>query len=121
MDRREQGAFGEQAAEHYLLKHRYKILDRNYFCRFGEIDIIAEKKGFLAFVEVKTRAEDARYTPREAVDAFKQGRIIKTAQYYLYHNRAELQPRFDVIEVVTEKDRPDKVRSINHIENAFTL
>jgi putative endonuclease len=71
------------------------------------------------FVEVKSRAEDALYQPREAVTPEKQRRIIKSA--LLYNNRYPnpRQIRFDVIEVVTDKTAPVKALEIRHIENAY--
>ena len=114
------GVFGEDYTVKYLKKHGYKILERNYHSRFGEIDVIASKKGVLAFVEVKTRGENAIYAPREAVDYFKQQKCIKTAEFYLVNNPSELQPRFDVSEIrVTESGAKIEVKTHNYIENAF--
>ena len=70
------GKFGESEAEHYLKKKRYKILEKNYRGRLGEIDIIAEKKKEIIFVEVKTRKSDKFGKPYEAVDFRKQRKII---------------------------------------------
>ena len=114
------GDFGEEYTAKYLKKSGYKILERNYHSRFGEIDIIASKKGVIAFVEVKTRGENAIYAPREAVDFYKQQKCIKTAEYYLINNPSELQPRFDVSEIiVTENAEKTEVKTHNYIENAF--
>lgn len=114
------GVFGEEYTAKFLKKHGYKILERNYHSRFGEIDIIASKKGIIAFVEVKTRGENAIYAPREAVDFYKQQKCIKTAEFYLVNNPSELQPRFDVSEIiVTENAEKTEVKTHNYIENAF--
>lgn len=110
------GAYGEYEAARYLRKKGYNIVGANFRCRFGEIDIIGEKDGFLVFVEVKTRDENSFYTPAEAVTYKKIQRLVKTAQIYLMQNDTSLQPRFDVIEVYTSGG---KVKRINHIENAF--
>lgn len=110
------GAYGEREAAKYLKKKGYKIVTSNFHCRFGEIDIIAEKDGYLSFAEVKTRGENSLYTPAEAVTFSKMQKIIKTANYYLTVNPSDLQPRFDVIEVYTKNG---KVKEINQIENAF--
>lgn len=120
-NRAEIGAFGEEFTVKYLKKQGYKILERNFHSRFGEIDVIASKKDVIAFVEVKTRGENAIYSPREAVDFYKQQKCIKTAQMYLAQNFAELQPRFDVSEIVIEnrEDSKLKVKEHNYIENAF--
>ena len=115
------GSFGEDFTVKYLRKQGYKILERNFHSRFGEIDIIASKKDVIAFVEVKTRGENAIYSPREAVDFHKQQKCIKTAQMYLVNNAVELQPRFDVSEILLENrgDYKLKVKEHNYIENAF--
>lgn len=110
------GAYGEYEAARYLRKKGYNIVSTNFRCRFGEIDIIGKKDGFLVFVEVKTRDENSFYIPAEAVTYKKIQRLVKTAQIYLMQNVNSLQPRFDVIEVYTSGG---KLKRINHIENAF--
>lgn len=111
------GKAGEEYAARLLEQKGYRILERNYHSRFGEIDIIAAAGQYLVFVEVKTRAENALISPLEAVTAAKRRKLIKTAQYYLYRNRTELQPRFDVIALIT--DRSGQVLTEDHLENAF--
>ena len=113
------GAAGEVLAARFLRDHGYTILCANYRTRFGEVDIIAESGAYIVFVEVKSRAQDAYYTPREAVTAAKQRRIIKTALLFLAQNPINKQPRFDVIEVVTAVGQPMKLLSIKHLENAY--
>ncbi len=113
------GAIGETIAARFLRDKKYTILAANYRCRLGEIDIIAADRSYIAFVEVKTRRADALYTPREAVTAAKQRRIMQTAAMYLSHNPIERQPRFDVIEVVTAIDDPMHVVELNHIIGAY--
>lgn len=113
------GAIGETIAARFLRDKKYTILAANYRCRFGEIDIIAADRSYIAFVEVKTRRADALYTPREAVTAAKQRRILLTAAMYLSSNPIERQPRFDVIEVVTAIDNPMHVVELNHIMGAY--
>ena len=116
MDERNRGFAGEKGACRFLKKNGYKILQTNYATRFGEIDIIAQKGEFIAFVEVKTRNENTIASPGEFVNNKKQQRIIITAQHYLLEEKTDRQPRVDVIEIMTEKG---KIREINHIENAF--
>ncbi len=113
------GVIGETIAARFLRDKKYIILAANYRCRFGEIDIIAADRSYIAFVEVKTRRADALYTPREAVTIAKQRRIMQTASMYLSHNPIERQPRFDVIEVVTATDDPMNVVELNHIIDAY--
>lgn len=110
------GRFGENAAADYLRKKRYKIIGANYSCRLGEIDLIAEDKDSVVFVEVKSR-KDARFAQaREFVTPSKQRKLAATAALWLAQNPTEKQPRFDVIEVYCENG---VVKSIQHIENAF--
>lgn len=112
------GKLAELKASDYLIKKHYKIVDYNYSSRFGEIDIIAENKKYIVFVEVKMRGENTLAQPREFVDSRKQKKMITTAQLYLSTHQTELQPRFDVIEVFCEKGR---IKSMKHLENAFDL
>lgn len=114
--KRIKGDAGESYTAKWLKKHRYKISDTNYSCRFGEVDIIAYNKEFICFVEVKTRSLNAIDRPASAVGYAKQQRIITTAQHYLASNPTSLQPRFDVAEVIMQDD---KVTDFNYIENAF--
>ena len=112
------GDIGEEYAVNYLKKRRYKILSRNYRKRFGEIDIIAEKKGTVAFVEVKTRHENPLTRPFEAVDTKKQEKIYRTSLTYIYENDLDCQYRFDVCEVYVNRDTL-KLIQINYFDNAF--
>ena len=113
------GAAGEVMAARFLRSKGYTILVSNYRTRFGEIDITASNVQYIAFVEVKTRSEDSYYAPREAVTDMKQQRIIKTAGIYLHTFPTDLQPRFDVVEIVTRKGRPLEPVSIDHFMAAY--
>lgn len=119
MDKKLVGRFGEQTAANFLKKKHYKIIGLNYSCRFGEIDVIAENKKYVVFVEVKLRASDEFAEAREFVTRGKQEKIIKTASLWLSQNETELQPRFDVIEIYATDGMSSKNIKINHIENAF--
>lgn len=123
MARISKGAVGEVLAARYLRKNGYTILSANYRTRFGEIDIIAANKKYIAFVEVKQRASAAMYTPREAVTPVKQRKLIRAAMLYLQtHADIELQPRFDVISIVTEDgDDPLQVKELTHLPAAFDV
>ena len=116
MDANLLGDYGEIIASRYLRKHGYMIISANYSCRLGEIDIIAEDKKYLCFVEVKTRSENMKYVPADAVDFIKRQKIIATSQMFMKIYKVERQPRYDIIEVYFEKGEPVK---LNHIENAF--
>jgi len=112
------GAQGEEIAVRYLTGRRYEIVERNYRCRHGEIDIIARRRNVLVFVEVKTRRSRAFGSPLEAVSLKKQRSISAAAQTYLQHNRlAGCAARFDVIGVLLCGGATD----LEHIENAFEL
>ena len=113
------GAAGEILAARFLRDKGYGILSSNYRCRQGEIDIIAQKGDTIAFVEVKTRSRDSMYSPREAVTVAKQRRLIQTASIYMSKYPSEFQPRFDVVEVVTESPNSMRVIEINHIQGAY--
>ncbi len=118
MDTRQLGEYGEEQAARYLRRKGYRIVERNYRCRQGEIDIIARKREILAFIEVKLRRDDRFAEAREFVTAAKQRRILSAASLYLTRCGEDLQPRFDVIEIYAP-DGPEGKVTINHIENAF--
>jgi len=112
------GRWGEQTAADYLKKNKYRIVGMNFSCRFGEIDVIAEDKNHVIFVEVKLRRSAAFAEAKEFVTAAKQQRVMTAAQLWLQRNPTEKQPRFDVIEIYGEQGTIEK---INHIENAFEV
>ncbi|MEE0914232.1 MAG: YraN family protein [Ruminococcus sp.] len=112
------GDKGEEYAVKHLKKQGYKIVVRNYRKRYGEIDIIAENKEYIVFVEVKTRHENSMTQPVDAVDKRKRMRLIKTASAFLSENETEKFCRFDVCEVYVKSENL-KLISINYIENAF--
>ena len=106
------GALGEKYTCKYLRRNKY----RN---KYAEIDIIAENREYILFVEVKTRRSTDIIPPAASVDLKKQQRIIKAAKYYLsYSCKNEKQPRFDIAEV-TMNDK-GKCCKINYIENAYS-
>lgn len=114
------GRSGEDRVAFFLNKNGFTVIKRNYQCRFGEIDIIAQNEKYIIFVEVKTRKENAFVSPAEAVTGIKQQRIMLTAQDYISKTECELQPRFDVAEVtVTQKANGSVGYNLNYIENAF--
>ena len=115
------GDFGETSACTYLKHRGYKILERNYRNRGGEIDIIAEKGSYVVFVEVKTRNSEDFGAPSEAVNAVKQQKIANTAMAYIMQHRPDNDFRFDGIEVMYKKSvfGGFKTVKVNHIENAF--
>ena len=116
--RREIGVWGEKLACEYLKKNHYDIIERNFSCRQGEIDIIAidKKKQEMVFLEVKTRSNLKYGNPAEAVNEQKQRHIKQVMKYYLYKNYIKnMAIRVDVIEVYLQKQN----YKINHIKQIF--
>lgn len=106
-------------AASYLRRKLFRILQTGYRSRYGEIDIIAKKGGFIVFVEVKLRKSDRFAEAMEFVDKGKQSRILSTAAMYLAENATDLQPRFDVIEIYAPDGMSTKKPVIHHLEDAF--
>lgn len=116
-DNKKLGIKGEKLTAKFLKKNKYKILLRNFTTNDGEIDIIARNNKYIVFVEVKTRSESSMLSPRFAVDSKKKARIIKTANIFLKKYKTDLQPRFDVSEVIINNDGKMEVE---YLENAFS-
>ncbi len=116
----ERGRVGEEHVGAYLTKRGWTVLERNYRVRGGEIDIIAERSGVVAFVEVKTRKFGSLAEGMDAVDAEKRKHIIYAADRW-----AEEQPdltatiRFDVAEVVVTTEEHPRVIEMRYYEDAF--
>lgn len=113
------GPWGELLAVDYLRRKKYAILGCNYRSRFGEIDIIAQDRRYLAFVEVKLRKSDRFGQAREFVGYQKQARIKATAAMWLQENPNRRQPRFDVIEIYAPEGAATRDPQIIHLEDAF--
>lgn len=98
--RHDLGQTGEDVAEIYLLEKGYKILDRHFICRQGEIDIIAKDKKEIVFIEVKTRSNRKYGNPADSITYYKQKHLLGSIKYYVYLNKLENSfIRIDVIEV----------------------
>lgn len=111
--RHEIGKMGEDLAVKYLEQIGYKIIERNFECRQGEIDIIAIDKNELVFIEVKTRTNIKYGKPAEAVDKNKQKHLTKAVKYYLYSRHLENEfVRIDVVEVYIYEHK----YRVNHIK-----
>lgn len=113
------GRWGENHVANWLRSKGFHLAAAGYRCRFGEIDLIAEKGGYICFVEVKLRRSDEFAKAREFVDRRKQERLRLTAEHYLAEHPTELQPRFDVAEVYAPQGISTKNLQINYLENAF--
>ena len=118
-DRTALGLWGEEQAAGYQESRGYAILHRRYHCREGELDLVAEGKGYLCFVEVKLRKDHHLAQAREFVTPAKQRKVRIAAQYYLLDHPTQLQPRFEVIEVYAPQGRDTAQPEICHWENAF--
>ncbi|WP_234340287.1 YraN family protein [Gorillibacterium timonense] len=117
--RRLTGKAGEEAAAQYLLEQGHLIRERNWRCRSGELDIVAEEEGCLVIVEVRTRKPSVRFgTPQESVDARKQLQVRRTAEVYLYQHRlTECRIRFDLISIRLNAD--GSMQALEHLRHAF--
>lgn len=112
-NKRSIGAVYEKKAEDFLKDKGYDILQKNFRCKMGEIDIIARKNDVICFVEVKYRKSASYGHPEEAVSYYKQEKIRKVAEFYFLYHKIPLDTEcsFDVIAVEGEE--------IRHIRNAF--
>lgn len=114
------GAEGEKRVANFLRKKGFSIIKRNYTCRYGEVDIIAENDEYILFVEVKTRKQDSMVSGVEAVNAYKQRRITLTANDYIVKTECQKQPRFDIAEVtVFTKEDNTAGYKLHYIENVW--
>lgn len=116
MNSTEIGNIGENSVCDYLVEKGYTIIARNYRIKGGEIDIIAANSDYIAFVEVKTRNPNSISSGFDSVNARKQYLIIKTASDYCSKYPVDLQPRFDIAEVIIINGN---VQSIDYIKNAY--
>ncbi len=113
MNKRSVGAQKEEKAVDYLRSSGYQIIETNFFCRIGEIDIIAKDGAYYCFIEVKFRSLNRFGYPQEAVTKAKQSKIIRTALYYMMKKHLpEATPiRFDVVVLLADE--------ITLLKNAF--
>lgn len=114
--RHEIGKIGEELAVKYLKENGYEIIERNFECKQGEIDIIAKDKEEYVFIEVKTRTNENYGKPKEAVNQVKKKHIYKSTECYTYIHNIENEPiRIDVIEIYKKKEK----YILNHIKQAI--
>ena len=114
--RRQLGDAGEDLAAAALKKQGYKILERNYVCPLGEVDLIARQGKTYVFIEVKTRKNERFGAPQEAVTTTKQHKLRRLADYYVQQKRlGEVAMRFDVVAIIMGEDG----HKIEVIQNAF--
>lgn len=115
------GRWGEAQVAEYLHKKGYRLIASGYRCRMGEIDLIARKGPYLAFVEVKLRRDAKFATAREQVTAAKQRKILVTAEHFLaqHPEMGEYRCRFDVAEVYAPEGTKTLKPEIHYYEHAF--
>jgi len=115
--RTEVGAWGEAIAARYLAERGYTVRDRNWRAGHGELDIVVERAGVIAFIEVRTRRSDLFGCPEESLTLHKRAKLIETAHLYLdAHNLSEAQWQIDVIAI--DLDDRNAVRRLEHYECA---
>jgi putative endonuclease len=118
MKKKELGKKGEEVALRFLKKRGYRIIEKNYVCKMGEMDIIAKERDTLAFIEVKTRTSTEFGPPQLAVNASKQRQLSKVALNYLNEKRLkDVKARFDVVAILLEQQG----EQIELIKDAFEL
>jgi putative endonuclease len=117
MDRQEVGKLGEEAAQKFLKKRGYRIRETGFRCHHGEIDVVAQKKDYLVFVEVRTKSNLEFGTPEESITQAKKEKLIASALTYTStHQDLPSLWRIDVVAI--ELDEKGKTQRIEHIENA---
>ena len=109
------GASNEKIACRYLLQRGLVLVEKNYYCRRGEIDLIMRDKDSLVFIEVRYRQSERFGSALESVDFHKQKRLLLTAQHYLQQTQTPLPSRFDVIAISGQKPNI----SVKWVKNAF--
>lgn len=113
------GSYGETIAEDYLKSIGYIILEKNFTCKIGEIDLIAKDKNHISFIEVKTRYGTPYGTPGESITTSKQYKIYKTAQTYILKKKLyKSNFRFDVIEIILNNTNSPYIKLI---KDAFRI
>ena len=118
MQKKELGKKGEELALRFLKGKGYHIIEKNYVCKMGEMDIIAREKDTLVFIEVKTRTSNFFGPPQLAVNATKQRQLSKVALNYLKEkNLGDAKARFDVVAILLK----EKLKEIELIKDAFNL
>ena len=119
MKRTELGTLGEKLAKNFLKKKGYRIRETNFRCREGEIDIVAQKKGYLVFVEVRAKTGSGFGSPEESVTFAKKEKLIATALSYL-NTHKDLPDNWRIDFVGVELDENGKAKRLELIENAVS-
>lgn len=119
MEARLLGRWGERVVAEDLRRKGWRVVDANYRCRVGELDLVVKNDTYIVFVEVKLRKNDRFAAARAAVTCSKQDKLRAAARLYLQEHPTGLQPRFDVAEVYAPQGMQTGKPDISYIENAF--
>jgi len=114
--RKRTGDIGENIAAEFLIDHGYTIIETNFHCQYGEVDIVAEQDDCLIFVEVRTKKSLAFGTPEESITQAKKEKLILTAQTYLQENE-DVPSNWRIDVVAVELNKNNSVKRIDLIEN----
>jgi putative endonuclease len=116
--RQETGELGEKLARDYLKKKGYRVVETNFNCRRGEIDIVTKHKDWMVFVEVRSKSTFGFGTPEESITTGKKRRVKAAVYYYL--SQLEKQPKYWRIDVIVmEIDENGKASRLEHIQSAI--
>lgn len=113
------GRLGERLAAHHLESRGYQILARNFRWRFGEIDLIAQRDDWLAFVEVRTRRGTAFGDPTETLTPRKRARLRATAEHYCQENEPVSTPNWRIDLIAVRFDGRGRLLDVEHLENVI--
>ncbi len=116
--KRKLGDAGEEIALRYLKKQGYRILSRNYQKPWGEIDIVAQLKNTIVFVEVKSREKSRTVVPEANMTFFKQKRLIRAAQTYLLEKKISSETPWQIDVVAVDLDIKTRRANLRHLPNA---
>lgn len=111
------GAVGEDEAERFLASRGYRIVERNFSCRSGEIDLVADDDGTLCFVEIKARAGEQYGSAIESLSRTKLRKLVRAAQWYLTLHPTDAPCRFDVLAM--DLDPSDRSWRFQLVRGAF--
>jgi len=120
LSKRGQGDAAEEMALHYLQRHGLRLIERNFHCKLGELDLIMRDSTHLVFVEVRSRRSMRFGRPVETVAHRKQQRLLRSAAFYLQKHRLDLPCRFDIVGISPHSDsvQADSVQ-VEWIKDAF--
>lgn len=113
------GKMGEETGCKFLMKYGFKIIDRNYWKKWGEIDIVAEKDNLLHFIEVKSVSRETDFSPEENVHPWKQKRLARVIQTYLLEKRVPDEKEWQVDVMAVFLDFAKRTAKIRMTENVI--